>query len=605
MRTSGFDPVLAEVIGRRLKIISIFVTAVLSVLLLRLWFLQIINGPAYRLQSENNRIHLQSMPPYRGLIMDRNGELLVNNIPSYDLIFIPEDVQDADKLILNLKRLISLDYDSLSKKLKGSYSGKPFEPVIIKKGISREELAVIKANLFNLPGIDTQDPPQRNYIYGTLASHIVGYLSEISEKELKSGKYNQNRAGDFIGKYGIERKWQNQLNGTSGAKQEEKDVWGRKLNVISVHPPIPGYNINLTIDRDLQLLAEASFDGKSGAIVALNPTNGEVLAMASSPAIDPNKFVGGIKAADWNQYANSKEAPLQNRAIASMYPPGSIFKIVTAFAGLQEGIIDPEEKVFCDGIYSLGNHDYNCWKSHGDMNLQEAVLNSCDYYFYKVGKNLGIENIAKYARMFGLGEKTDINFDYEADGLIPDKEWKLKKYGVPWQIGDTIVSAIGQGYVSVTPIQMASLISTVFNGGRIYEPSVVKRVGSDTDAVFEFSPKVKRIIDSSDSSLELLKKALIAVVNDPNGTGKSARVKGITVAGKTGTVELINKKKLKKLYPDGDFPLKYENHAWFVAIAPAEDPEIAIAVLIEHGGSGSGAAAPIAGKLIRQYLKKD
>lgn len=603
MRTSGFDPVLGEVINRRLKIITVFVIVILSMLLLRLWFLQIINGPIYKIQSENNRIRLQSIPPYRGLIMDRNGELLVNNIPSYNLYFIPEDVKDADKLILNLKRLISLDFDSLSKKLRGAYSGKPFEPVLIKKGISREELAVIEANRFNLQGIDTQDPPQRNYIYGTLASHIVGYLSEISEKELKSGKYNKNSAGDFIGKYGIEREWQNQLNGTSGAMQEEKDVWGRRLNIISEQPAIPGYNINLTIDKDLQLLAEASFDGKSGAIVALDPKNGEVLAMASSPAIDPNKFVGGINAADWNQYANSKDAPLQNRAIASMYPPGSIFKIVTAFAGLEEGLIDPEEKVFCDGIYTFGNHDYNCWKHHGDMNFQEAILNSCDYYFYKLGKNLGIENIAKYARILGLGKKTNIKYDYEADGLIPDKEWKLKKHGEPWQIGDTIVSAIGQGYVSVTPIQMASLISTVFNGGRIYQPSVVKRIGSDTETVFEFSPKIERSIDFNYSSIELLKQALIAVVNDPNGTGKGARVKGITVAGKTGTVELINKKKLKKMYPEGDIPLKYENHAWFVAIAPAEDPKIAIAVLIEHGGSGGGTAAPIAGKLIRQYLK--
>lgn len=604
MRTSGFDPALAEIINRRLKIISIFVMVILASLLLKLWFLQVVNGPVYRIKSENNRISLKSLSPYRGHIMDRNGELLVNNIPSYDLYFIPEDVQDADKLVLNLKRLISLDFDNLSKKLKVPYSRKPFEPVLIKKGISREELAVIEANRFNLQGIDTQDPPQRNYIYGTLASHIVGYLSEISEKELKSGKYNKNRAGDFIGKYGIERKWQNELNGTSGAKQEEKDVWGRSLNIISEQDAIPGYNIDLTIDKDLQLLAENSFEGKSGAIVALNPKNGEVLAMASSPAFDPNKFVGGIKPDDWNQY-NSKEAPLLNRAIGSKFMPGSIFKIVTAFAGLEEGIIDPEEKVFCDGTYTFGNHPYDCWKKHGDMNLEEAILNSCDYYFYKLGKNLGIENIAKYSRMFGLGEKTNINLDSEEDGIIPDKEWKLRKHKVPWQIGDTIVGAIGQGYISVTPIQMASLISAVFNGGKIYQPSVVKRVWSDTETVFEFTPKLKRVVDFHDNNMELIKKALIAVVNDPHGTGRNALVKGITVAGKTGTVEVINKKTLKKLYPDGDYPLKYEKHAWFVAVAPAEDPQIAIAVFIEHGGSGSGAAAPIAGKLIRQYLKKD
>lgn len=608
MRTSGFDPVLAEILSRRLKILTIFVIVMLSILVLRLWFLQIVKGPMYRVQSENNRIQLQRIPPFRGLIMDRNGELLVDNRPSYDLYIIPEDVQNQEHLFLNIKQLISLDLQKARHKLKRSYSGRPFEPVLIKKSITREELAVIETNLFNLPGVFIQVRPQRNYIYSTLASHIIGYLGEISEKQLKSGKYINNSTGDFIGQYGVESIWQNQLNGIRGWKQIEVDAKRRKLRTISKQPPTPGYNINLTIDKDLQLLAEKSLKDRAGAIVAIDPNTGEVLAIASGPPINPNKFVDGINRTDWNKYTNSKEYPLQNRAIGSQYPPGSIFKIVVAFAGLEEGIIDPEEEIYCNGRYKLGNHSYKCWKwkygGHGKVNLQDAMKGSCDIYFYRLGKKLGIDTIAQYARMFGLGQKTNIDLDYEADGLIPDREWKLQKYGVPWQQGETVSSAIGQSFVSVTPIQMARLMAAVFNGGRIYQPRIVKKVGNRFSTIYEFSPDLQERIDFRSENMELIKQSLIAVVNDPKGTGKSAKVKGITVAGKTGTAQVVALEKAKSLNPDGEVPSKYQDHAWFVAIAPVEDPKIAIAVLIEHGGGGSTVAAPVAGNLIRQYLKK-
>ncbi|MBN2419183.1 MAG: penicillin-binding protein 2 [Deltaproteobacteria bacterium] len=589
-------------------IITVFVIVIISILLLRLWFLQIINGPAYRIQSENNRIHLQSIPPYRGRIMDRNGELLVDNRPSYDLYIIPEDIQDPEQLAANLKRLISLDIEQFNKKHKKAYSGRPFNPVLVKKNISREELAVIEVNGFNLPGVYVQDRPQRNYIYNTFAAHIIGYLGEINEKELKSGKYPDNSAGDYIGKTGVEGKWQDKLNGESGGMQVEVDAAGRKLETLaSQKPAVPGYNINLTIDKDLQSFAESSLKDKRGTIVALDPNTGEVLAMASSPAFDPNKFVGGISTEDWNEIRNNPAHPLQNRAVASQYPPGSIFKIVVALAGLEEGQLDPAEQVFCNGRYSLGNHTYKCWGlklgGHGSVNLQEALVNSCDIYFYKLGKKLGIDTIAGYSRMFGLGKKTNIDLHGESDGIIPDTEWKLRRDGIPWQQGETVVSAIGQSYVTVTPLQMASLISTVFNGGRIFEPRVVKRVGNDTSNIYEFAPTLHGKLGISSENIELVKQALIAVVNDPKGTGKNAKVKDITVAGKTGTAEVANQERIKALNLDGEVPSKLETHAWFVAVAPAEDPEIAISILVEHGGGGSSEAAPIAGELIRQYLK--
>ena len=610
MRTSGFDPVLAEIIGRRLKVITVFVIVILSVLLLRLWFLQIINGPSYRTQSENNRIHLQSIPPLRGDIMDRNGELLVDNRPSYDLYIIPEDIQDQEKLKANLKSLISLEPDQFDKKRKKAHSRQPFNPVLIKKNMTREELAVIEVNLFNLPGIlEPQVRYQRNYIYGAFAPHIIGYLGEINEIQLKSGKYPNNTAGDYIGATGIERKWQNQLNGMSGGRQIEVDAAGRKLGSLAPQKPaVPGYNIILTIDKDLQLLAESLLKEKTGTVVALDPNTGEVLAMANSPAFDPNKFIGGINPADWNEMLNNPAHPFLNRAIGSQYPPGSIFKIVVALAGLEEGEIDPEEEIFCNGTYQLGNHTFDCWKKkfggHGNVNLHDAIMGSCDVYFYKIGKRLGIDAIAKYARMFGLDRKTNIDLSGEVGGIIPDTEWKLKRDGIPWQQGDTVLAAMGQSYITVTPIQMARLISTVFNGGQIYKPSIVKRVGSDTVTEYEFTPTLQGKLDVSAENLEIIKQALIDVVNDPKGTGDNAKIKGITVAGKTGTAEVANKEKIKNLYSEDEVPDKLLPNAWFIAVAPAEDPKIAIAVLVENGEGGNKAAAPIAGELIKQYLQK-
>jgi len=606
LRTSGFDPILAEIIGRRLRIVTIFVIFFVAILISRLWFLQIIKGPMYRVKSENNRIHLQSIPPFRGLIMDRNGELLVDNRPSYDLYVIPEDIKAPEELLQKVKPLISLDQTQSEGFLKKIKTGRSFNPVLLKKNMSREELAVIEANLFNLPGVFIEVSSQRNYIYDTFASHIIGYLGEINERQLKSGKYMENRQGDLIGQYGIEGIWQNELNGRSGGRQVEVDAVGRKLRTISEKPPEPGYNIYLTIDKGLQLLAEESLKDKTGAVVAIDPNNGEVLALASSPVFEPKKFVTGIKKEEWNLLVGSKESPLQNRVIRGQYPPGSIYKIIVALAGLEEGVIDPKEEVFCPGYYKLGDHSFGCWKKggHGSVNLYTALRDSCDVYFYRTGRKLGIDRIAHYSRMFGLGKKTGIDLDNEEAGLIPDSDWKKRRFGVAWQQGETLSCAIGQSYINVTPIQMASMISTVFNGGLIYKPKVVKMVMSDESKIVQIAPEQPEKINIRSENLELVKKALIAVVNDPSGTGKNSKVNGITVAGKTGTAQVINLKKAKTMTPVGDIPDEYKDHAWFVAVAPAESPKIAIAVLIEHGEGGGRNAAPVAGKLISHYLKQ-
>jgi penicillin-binding protein 2 len=540
------------------------------------------------------------------MILDRNGKLLVDNRPSYDLYIIPEEVQDRERLTESLTSLIGLNPELVESRLKRISRRYPFKPILIKKNISRNELAVIETNLYSLPGVMIQVKPQRYYLYGKFAAHLIGYLGEISENQLKSGKYPDNAPGDLIGQYGVEGRRQKFLNGLSGGKQVEVDAAGRTLRVMSRKPPVPGLNLSLTIDIDLQLLADKCLEGNKGAIVAINPNNGELLALSSSPAFDPNLFIGGIPTKEWNRMRSDKDFPLQNRAISGQYPPGSVFKIVVALAGLEEGIISPEEEITCTGIFAVGNRTHRCWREHGHgkVNFHRAVVESCDTYFYTIGRRLGVDTIAYYSRLFGLGKKTGIDLDYEQEGLIPTSQWKLKRWGVPWQTGETISLSIGQSFILVTPLQMAGLISTVFNGGHIYQPKVIKWVGKESRKFNRFTPTTRGQIQPKQENMALLRDALIDVVNAPHGTGARARDKKLIVAGKTGTAQVINLETEKDLGEEDEIPLEFRDHAWFVALAPVESPKLALAVLIENGGSGGSVAVPIANKMMRAYFGK-
>jgi len=553
VRGSGFDPVSVEIFSRRLRWVIFILIGAFVALVMRLWLLQIAGGPAYRVQSENNRIHLQDIAPFRGMIFDRHGQLLVDNRPSFDMFIIPEDIQRRAQLLENLEALMGLHPAYVEQKLNENSQKRPFRPVLIKKNLSREELAVVETNLYNLAGVLIQVKPQRHYIFKEFASHLIGYLGEVSENQLNSGQYANNKPGDLIGKYGVERTWDKELNGMRGGEQVEVDAAGRKLKVISRKPPLPGQNIVLTIDKDLQLLAEKGLAGKKGAIVALNPKNGEILAMASSPVFNPNVFIGGIDRSQWVKIVSSKDCPLQNRAISGLYPPGSVFKIVVALAGLEEGILDPDEEVVCNGRYTLGNHTYRCWKryGHGKVVLHRGLVESCDVYFYKLGKRLGVDTIAHYAKMCGLGRLSGFELGSEKAGLVPTSEWKLNRWGVPWQGGETISMAIGQSFLLVTPLQMARLIAAVFNGGILYEPKVIRQVGKNGNHIHEFSPKPEGRLDVKEENLERIRQALTGVVHEPHGTGSRARVKGITVAGKTGTAQVVGLEK-EKAYEKGD-----------------------------------------------------
>jgi penicillin-binding protein 2 len=539
------------------------------------------------------------------MILDRNGKLLVDNRPSYDLYIIPEEVRDRELLTESLTLLIDISPELIESKMKKVSRRYPFKPILIKKNMSRRELAVIETNLFSLPGVMIQVKPQRHYLYGKLAAHLIGYLGEIDENQLKSGKYKDNSPGDLIGKYGVEGRWQKFLNGLSGGMQVEVDAAGRKLRVMSRKRPVPGFNLSLTIDKDLQLLADKCLDGNKGAIVAINPNNGEILALASSPAFDPNLFIGGINKKEWQRMRSSKDFPLQNRAISGQYPPGSVFKIVVALAGLEEGIIVPQEEIVCTGNFTVGNRTYRCWREHGHgkVNFNRAIVESCDTYFYRLGRRLGVDKIAHYSLLCGLGKKTGIDLDYEQEGLIPTNEWKLRRWGVEWQGGETISLSIGQSFSLVTPLQMAGLISTVFNGGYMYQPKVIKWVGKEKRKFYRFAPTKRGQIQPKDENMTLLRDALIGVVNARHGTGARARHKKLIVAGKTGTAQVINLDTQKDLGEGDEIPLEFRDHAWFVAIAPVERPKLALAVLLENGGSGS-VAAGIAKTMIRAYFGK-
>jgi penicillin-binding protein 2 len=606
LRSSGFDPISIEIFNRRLKKVTLIVIVIFSALVLRLWFLQIVHGPGYRIQSENNRIQLQDTPPFRGMIFDRNGDLLVDNRPSYDLYIIPEQMQDRGVLLKSLKVLTGIRPELVQTKLQRAIRRYPFKPILIKKNISRDELAVVETNLFNLPGVMIQVKPQRHYIFGKLAPHLIGYLGQISEKQLSSGRYPDSKPGDLIGKYGVEAKWEEFLNGLRGGEQVEVDAAGRKLRVISRKPPTSGYNLSLTIDKDLQLWAEKALEDKRGAIAAMNPSNGEILALASAPTFDPNLFIGGIDEAEWKKISTSKDSPLQNRTISGQYPPGSVFKIVVALAGLEEGVIDPDEEILCTGSYTLGNRTYRCWKEegHGLVAFHRALVESCDIYFYRMGMRLGVDRIAQYARKLGFGNKTGFTLEYEEKGLIPTKRWKLKRWGVPWEAGETLSTAIGQSFVLVTPIQMVRLISAVFNGGHLYQPKVIKWVGKDGRDLYQFTPTLKAQLKTKRGHMELIKDALIGAVNELRGTGSKAKLKDMLVAGKTGTAQVINLEVEKNYGKESDIPQEFRDHAWFVAIAPVPKPRLALVILIEHGGHGGSAAAPIAKEMFEAYFAK-
>ncbi len=582
------------------------VATIFAVLVFRLWYLQLFQGAKFREFSQENHLRTITIPAPRGMILDRKGRILADNQPSFDLYLIPEDVNDRKGTIGRIGKILKVKPQELEDKLKEAEAKgiPPFKPVKLRSGISWEGLAKIEANRINLPGIIVQVGPQRYYPHGALASHLIGYLGEIDREELKRlGKERlQYRLGDLIGRYGVEERMETYLKGKDGGKTIQVDALGRALPVVlNEIEPIPAHNVVLTIDLDLQAYSKRIFTGKLGSVIAMNPQNGEVLAMVSNPSFDPGLFAAGTSEQQWERLRNDPLNPLENKSIRGQYPPASTYKLITAIAGLEEGAITPGRKLVCKGSYRLGRRRYGCWKrwGHGPMDLYQALVQSCDVYFYRVGRLLGIDKLAEYARGFGLGVPTGIDLSNEKAGLVPTSSWKLEATGEEWIKGETLSAAIGQSFNLVTPLQLLNAYCAIANGGKLMLPRVVQKVETvEGEVVKQFPPRQIGVLPASPSTLDFLKKALAGVVNAPKGTGWAARIKGVNVAGKTGTAQVISQKDKSK-----ELPFELRDHAWFVAFAPLEEPEIAVVVLIEHGGHGGKAAAPIARKVIQKYFE--
>jgi penicillin-binding protein 2 len=592
---------------RRFQVAVYLVVGVFFLLTLRLWFLQLIRGGYYRNLSENNRIRLEHISPTRGIIYDRYGRILVDNRPAFNLAVVPEDAGDLHRTLGELSRILGIEQPRLLEKVREAPAGAPFRPIVLKRDMSRDELARVASHQFHLPGVVVKIEPKRSYRRPRFAAHLIGYLGEIEEAQLKDERYQDCRLGDSLGKYGVEFQWEKALRGTRGGRQVEIDAAGRQLRILEEVSPRPGSNLVLTLDAELQRHAEQALAGKAGAIVALDPDNGDVLAMASSPAFDQNQFIRGFSPSQWQAVVDNPLRPLENKAIQGQYPPGSTFKPVVAAAALEEGLADPETTLPCLGAYRLGNHVYHCWRKrgHGRLNMHEALVQSCDIYFYQLGQRVGIDRMAKYARLFGLGSRTLMRLGNEARGLVPTAEWKLRRYGVPWQKGEDLVVAIGQGFVLVTPMQMALLYTAIGNGGKLLRPRLVQRVldprGRTTQVV---EPEVRRELALRPETLAFLKKALAGVVQEPRGTGRGARLRGIAVAGKTGTAQVVRMSEEEDDAQDEEqVPYRFRDHAWFLAYAPADNPRIVVAVLVEHGGHGASGAAPLARTVMEEFFK--
>jgi penicillin-binding protein 2 len=605
--TERYSRDFSDGVRKKIKIYLLLVTVSFLILLLRVWYLQVLKGSDFMGLSENNRVRLVSLPSYRGEITDRNGMTLASIRPSFNLYVTPEDVQILDETLNTLKEKIDFDIQKLKADIRQS---QPFQDVLIKADIQRDQVAFVEENNRLLGGIHLKVEPLRNYHYGDLAAHALGYLGEINKDKLLKGEAGY-RMGDIVGKEGIEFLFEQDMQGKKGYKEVEVDVSGRELAVLRKSPPQSGNHLQLTLDLRIQKVAEQAMTGTEeepiyGSAVAIKVQTGEILAITSKPAFDPNLFSAGISVAEWRKLLFNTQHPLQNRAIDGQYPPGSVYKIIAAYAALEEKAVDPEDTVYCPGHYRLGRRVYRCWRrgGHGEVDLHTALVQSCDVYFYTVGRKLGIDTLARYAKMLGMGNLTGVNLIGEKPGLVPTKEWKLNARGEEWLAGETISASIGQGFNLATPIQQARMVATIANGGMVLKPYLVKQVkDKDGRVIKEIFPTIEKRLESLPDTFSRIQKGLFGVVNEKRGTGWRARLKQIKVAGKTGTAQVVRLKKGPKSEEDEEIPYQHRDHAWFVGYAPYENPEIAVAVIVEHGGHGGSAAAPIVRKIINAYNK--
>ena len=567
---------------RRIILAALVVLVFVALIFSRLWFLQIYKGDEYRARADNNRVRVSEIAAPRGNILDRKEREMVTNRPSFNVVLVREDSNDVDTLIKELAQALSLDISDMWDKLREA-EGKPRHlPIRLVEDVDWATLAYVENHNHNFPGIRIEATPARVYHYDNVAAHAIGYLGEISKKELAARNSAVYSGGDLIGKMGLERLHEKDLRGEKGSNSSEVNARGFEQQLLKNIAPLPGNDIQLTLDAILQQVAEELMGAgdKAGAVVAMEVKTGRMLVLASNPVLPLNQFVGGISHKNWNALLENSKHPLINKVVQAMYPPGSTYKMMTAMAGLATGVITPETVFYCPGHYYFGNRRYHCWKrgGHGAVNLKRAISESCDVYFYQVGLRSGVDNLAKMANKFGLGVKSGIDIEHEKGGLTPTKAWKLKRHNQKWQEGETLSVAIGQGFNLVTPLQICLMTATIANGGTQYKPQIIEKITDpDGHVISQFEPIITSQLGGEKVFLKQIRDGMKEVVQGKRGTARKVRIKGMTIAGKTGTAQVVRLKQYKHLKEE-DIPYKYRDHAWFTCYAPADDPEIAVTV---------------------------
>ena len=594
----------------RLGFTAFVVLGLFGLLVFRFAYLQIKQYAHYQTLAENNRISLVPIVANRGLIMDKNGVVLAHNFFVYTLEITPSKVDNLEATIVELSKLVEISKLDRKRFNKLQSESRNFESIPIRTHLNEVEAASFAVNHYRFPGVEIKSRLFRHYPLGKLGAHMIGYIGRINDNDMvnleKSGDLSNYKGSDHVGKSGVEQFYEHQLHGTTGFQQVETDADGRAVRIVSSSSPVSGSNLILSIDSKLQEIAETAFGEKRGALVAINPKTGEVLSYVSQPTFDPNLFVDGIDVDNWKLLNESLDKPLVNRPIRGIYPPGSTFKPFVAMAGLENSKRPPPFSIHDPGYFTLGNssHRYRDWKpeGHGMVDIQRAITVSCDTFFYGLALDLGIEKLTGFVRHFGFGEKSGIDIMGESGGLLPTPAWKTRRYKQPWYQGETVIVGIGQGYTLVTPMQLAQATATLANNGVAMKPHLVMKIQNPMTAEsLLISPVVQDKMTLQPENIAIVKQGMIGVTL-PGGTAASIGANAsYSIAAKTGTAQVIGIKQNAK-YDTGSINERHRDHALFIAYAPADDPTIALAVIVENGGHGGSSAGPIARKVMDYYL---
>jgi len=595
---------------RRMEVAAGVAAGLFLILFSRFVWLQVIQYDHYHALAESNRISLVPAPPSRGVIYDRQGEVLTQNFSAYTLEITPDKTGDLDATLDQLSRVVSIDAGDRKRFKRLLAESKNFESIPIRNRLTEQEVARFTVNRFRFPGVEVKARLFRQYPFGEIFSHVVGYIGRIGQRDLDrleaSGQLANYRGTDHIGKLGIEASYESWLHGSTGIEKVETDSGGRAVRILSRKAPTSGHNLYLHLDAKLQQIAERVFGDYRGALVALDPRNGGVLALVSKPGFDPNLFVDGIDSTSWRDLNESADHPLVNRALRGIYPPGSTLKPFMALAGLELGVRKPEDSIFDPGYFTLpgSSHRYRDWKKdgHGTVDLKRSIVISCDTYYYGLAHLMGIERMSGFLGQFGFGKKSGVDLDGELAGLMPNPEWKRQRLNQPWWPGETVIAGIGQGYVLATPMQLAVATMAIANNGVIYKPQLVRAWRDPASGQVSYAaPRPLVRINMNPEHLRLVKEAMVEVTL-PGGTASAAGANApYRFAGKTGTAQVIGIRQGEK-YNAGRVAARNRDHALFIAFAPADDPKIVIAVMVENGGHGGSTAAPIARKVIDYWL---